>query len=160
MAKRASVCAGIVAGIAFGLAWAGGCDRHRPGGAAAQGAGGTVLAVQATTTANTASWSLTGSGSSVESVATFAMPRAGTFSNLFVRPSTTLLPGASVTIAVRVNGANSPLAVTYTSADGVTTKSDTTTQVAVAQGALVTIEFRETMNVNPQVWFNATVVFN
>jgi hypothetical protein len=69
------------------------------------------------------------------------LPRDGTLANLFLRPTDAPAPGASVTAVVRVNGIDTALAVTHTSASGTNATSNTVDAIAVSQGDLVAVKF-------------------
>ncbi len=80
----------------------------------------------------------------------YALPRAGTLRNLFVAPSMALeSAGASVTVTIRTNQADTALALTHTQADGAANLSDTATTVPVAAGDRISIRFQETAGVDP-----------
>lgn len=66
------------------------------------------------------------------------VPVAGTLTNLRARALTNIGGGATVTVTVRVNGADTALSFTYDVTDTTTLKSDTDS-VAVAAGDLVTV---------------------
>ncbi len=94
--------------------------------------------------ANDDRWAILGSGNSgSESGAQYHIPRGGTLKNLTVKPLSSLTSGSSVTITVRINGANTALAVTFTSADGINVKKDAD-EVAVNEGDLIAIRYQET----------------
>ena len=63
--------------------------------------------------------------------------------NLSSKALTTLTAGSSVTIMVRINGADTNLSVTISNADGTNVKKDTDT-LAVSEGDLITIRYLET----------------
>lgn len=78
-----------------------------------------------------------GTGTATEANAQIVMPRAGTLRNLRANADVAVGGGATVTVSVRVNGANTALLLTFDNADGTTAKTDTDS-VAVAAGDLVT----------------------
>jgi hypothetical protein len=87
------------------------------------------------------------------------LPRGGTLSNLFLRPTDAPAVGASVTAVVRVNGVDSTLAVTHTSVSGTTATSNTVDTVTVNQGDLVVVKFTETGGVVPGAVYRASFEF-
>jgi hypothetical protein len=99
-------------------------------------ASGLVAAVQAAS--RFAVGTQAGTGTATEANANIMMPRAGTLRNLRAKADAAVGGGATVTVAVRVNGVSSALSLTLANADGTAVKSDTTDSVAVAIGDLVT----------------------
>jgi hypothetical protein len=77
-----------------------------------------------------------GAGNATEANANIVMPRAGTLRNLRANVDAAVGGGATVTVSVRVNGANSALLLTFDNADGTTAKTDTDS-VAVTAGDLI-----------------------
>ena len=61
--------------------------------------------------------------------------------NLHVKASA-VQGAATITVVVRVNSADSVLQLDYGNADGTGVKANTAASVSVAQGDLVTVEFR------------------
>jgi hypothetical protein len=111
-----------------------------------------------------------GNFSLVSSTTTFAMfveegtegfvavtvPRDGELASLFVHPTASPAAGATLTVTVRVNGVDTPLAVTHTSADGTTATSNTADVVAVNQGDRVAVRFTESGGVVPGAVYRAS----
>lgn len=83
-------------------------------------------------------------------------PRGGQLANLFVHPTASPAGGAILTVTVRVNGADTVLAVTHTSADGTNTVSNTASTVTVNQGDLVAVKFAESGGVAPGAVYRAS----
>ncbi len=90
----------------------------------------------------------TGKSSEAQSVKTL-MPRDGEISNLFIYPSyididecPSCVPPSdfSVTATIRVNGADTPLAVTHVVANSLNPVGNTTDRVTVNQGDMVTLK--------------------
>ena len=84
------------------------------------------------------------------------VPRAGQLANLFVHPTASPASGAILTVTVRVNGADTLLAVTHTSVDGTNTVSNTANTVAVNQGDFVAVKFTESGGVVPGAVYRAS----
>jgi len=84
------------------------------------------------------------------------VPRAGQLANLFVHPTASPAAGAILTVTVRVNGADTLLAVTHTSVDGTNTVSNTVNTVAVNQGDFVAVKFTESGGVVPGAVYRAS----
>jgi len=84
------------------------------------------------------------------------LPRAGQLANLFVHPTASPGSGAILTVTVRVNGADTLLAVTHTSVDGTNTVSNTANTVAVNQGDFVAVKFTESGGVVPGAVYRAS----
>lgn len=78
-----------------------------------------------------------GVGTATELNANVLIPRAGILRNLKAVASAAVGGGATVTVAVRVNGVSSALSIAIANAQGTTLQSDTDS-VAVAVGDLVT----------------------
>lgn len=78
-----------------------------------------------------------GVGDATEANGNIKISRAGTLRNLRAAASAAVGGGATVTVAVRVNGASSSLLLTFVNADGTADKVDTDA-VTVAAGDLVT----------------------
>lgn len=78
-----------------------------------------------------------GVGDATEANGNIKISRAGTLSNLRAAASAAVGGGATVTVAVRVNGVSSALSLTFANADGTADKVDTDS-VTVAAGDLVT----------------------
>jgi hypothetical protein len=91
-----------------------------------------------------------------ESFVAVAVPRAGELANLFVHPTGSPAAGAVLTVTVRVNGADTPLAVTHTSGDGTTPTSNTVDTVAVSPGDLVAVKLTESGGVVPLTVYRAS----
>jgi hypothetical protein len=91
-----------------------------------------------------------------ESFVQVNVPRAGQLANLFVHPTASPAGGAILTVTVRVNGADSLLAVTHTSGDGTNTVSNTANTVAVNQGDFVAVKFTESGGVVPGAVYRAS----
>jgi hypothetical protein len=91
-----------------------------------------------------------------ESFVQVNVPRAGQLANLFVHPTVSPASGAILTVTVRVNGADTLLAVTHTSGDGTNTVSNTANTVAVNQGDLVAVKFTESGGVVPGAVYRAS----
>jgi hypothetical protein len=87
------------------------------------------------------------------------VPRGGTLANFFVRPTGTTAAGSQVTVTLRVNGADTPLLLTFTSADGARFKSDTRNTVALAAGDAVSMKYSESAGVEPGVGYTGSVEF-
>jgi hypothetical protein len=115
------------------------------------GGGGNVGAIIVTgepfLLANALAYSVGGSNGA-EARNRFAAPRDGTIQNLFVVPNQALAAGSEVVVTVRVNGADTALAVTLTPADGVIGKGNAVNFVNVSQGDLISVQFEETQGVN------------
>ena len=84
------------------------------------------------------------------------VPRAGQLANLFVHPTASPAGGAILTVTVRVNGADTLLAVTHTSVDGTNTVSNTANTVALNQGDFVAVKFTESGGVVPGAVYRAS----
>jgi hypothetical protein len=69
------------------------------------------------------------------------LPRGGTLAKLFLHPTVAPAGGAIVTAVVRVNEADTTLAVTHTSGDGTSATSNTVATVTVNQGDFVAVKF-------------------
>lgn len=78
-----------------------------------------------------------GVGTATEANANIIAPRAGTIKNLAAKADAAVGGGATVTVAVRKNGATTALSLTFANADGTTLKTDTDA-VTFAQGDLLT----------------------
>ena len=91
-----------------------------------------------------------------ESFVQVNVPRAGQLANLFVHPTASPAGGAILTVTVRVNGADTLLAVTHTSGDGTNTVSNTANTVAVNQGDLVAVKFTESGGIVPGAVYRAS----
>lgn len=78
-----------------------------------------------------------GTGNATEANANVMMPRAGTIKNLAAKSDAAVGGGATVTVAVRINGASTALLLTFANADGTNLKTDTDA-VSFAQGDLIT----------------------
>jgi hypothetical protein len=91
-----------------------------------------------------------------ESFVQVNVPRAGQLANLFVHPTVSPASGAILTVTVRVNGADTLLAVTHTSGDGTNTVSNTANTVAVNQGDIVAVKFTESGGVVPGAVYRAS----
>ena len=91
-----------------------------------------------------------------ESFVQVNVPRGGQLANLFVHPTASPAAGAILTATVRVNGLDTVLAVTHTSADGTSTVSNIAATVPVAQGDLVAVKFTESGGVAPGAVYRAS----
>jgi hypothetical protein len=91
-----------------------------------------------------------------ESFVQVNVPRAGQLANLFVHPTAPPASGAILTVTVRVNGADTLLAVTHTSVDGTNTVSNTASTVAVNQGDFVAVKFAESGGSVPGAVYRAS----
>ena len=78
-----------------------------------------------------------GVGTATEANANMMIARAGILRNLKAKADAAIGGGATVTVAVRINGVTSALSLTLANADGTAVKSDNDS-VAVAVGDLVT----------------------
>jgi hypothetical protein len=78
-----------------------------------------------------------------EAFVRIVIPRSGSLANLFVHPTDTPA-GGSMTVVVRVNGADTALAVTHPSIVGTSAVSNTADTVAVNQGDFVAVKFTHT----------------
>jgi hypothetical protein len=78
-----------------------------------------------------------GTGQATEANANIMIARAGILRNLKAKADAAVGGGATVTVAVRINGVSSALSVAIANAQGTTLQSDTDS-VAVAVGDLVT----------------------
>jgi hypothetical protein len=87
------------------------------------------------------------------------LPRAGTFSNLFVHPTDAPASGALMTVVVRVNGVDTTLAVTHSSVDGTSATGNTIDTVTVNQGDFVALKFTESGGVIPAAVYRASFEF-
>jgi hypothetical protein len=85
-----------------------------------------------------------------------AVPRAGTLANLFVHPTGSPTSGAVVAVTVRINGADTLLAVSHASSDGTNTVSNTVDTVTVNQGDFIAVKFTESGGVVPGVVYRAS----
>jgi hypothetical protein len=151
----------LVFGVVLGFIWSGGCSEDNKSQAAppAQSASGAPLfCYVGSPSANSSVWSLNGGGAGSENSTLMPAPRAGTLKNLHV-VSTAAFPSGSVTIVVRKNSADTALLVVYGTADGTNVKSNTTDSVTVAQGDLISIEFRETAGGSPAGILRAGLVY-
>jgi hypothetical protein len=74
-----------------------------------------------------------GTGNATEANANIIIAKAGVLKNLVAVSDGAVGGGATVTVAVRINGASSALSQTFANADGTTVKTDTDS-VAVAVG--------------------------
>jgi hypothetical protein len=100
-----------------------------------------MLTGEVTLVQNTDAFRMNGVASSaVEADHQVLIPEAGTLTNLRAKALVNIGGGATVTVTVRVNGADTALSFTYDVADTTTLKSDGDS-VAVAAGDLVTINF-------------------
>lgn len=97
-----------------------------------------------------------GVGTATEVNANIAMPRSGTLRNLRAVASAAIGGGATVTVAVRVNGVTSALSIPLTVADTTVAVTDTDS-VAVAAGDLVTFMVRCDNAGAPAANFHAAV---
>lgn len=84
------------------------------------------------------------------------VPRAGQLANLFVHPTQAPPAGVVLTVTVRVNGADTLLAVTHTSGNGANTVSNTASTVAVNQGDFVAVKFTESGGTVPNAVYRAS----
>ena len=84
------------------------------------------------------------------------VPRAGKLANLFVHPTGSPASGAIVAVTVRVNGADTLLTVTHSSADGTNTVSNTLDTVTVNQGDFVAVKFTESGGIVPGAVYRAS----
>jgi hypothetical protein len=91
-----------------------------------------------------------------ETFVAVAVPRAGELANLFVHPTGSPAGGAILTVTVRVNGVDTPLAVTHSSGDGTNPTSNTVDTVAVSPGDLVAVKFTESGGVVPLAVYRAS----
>ena len=151
----------LVFGVVLGFIWSGGCSEDNKSQAApVQSASGTPLfCYVGAPSANSSVWSLSGGGGAGSEISTLMpAPRAGTIKNLFVT-STAAFPSGSVTIVLRKNNADSALLVVYGTADGTNLKSNTTDSVTVAEGDLLSLEFRETAGGSPSGILRASFLF-
>jgi hypothetical protein len=87
------------------------------------------------------------------------LPRGGTLANLFLHPTVAPAVGAIVTAVVRVNGADTALAVIHTSGDGTSATSNKVNTVTVNQGDLVAVKFTESGAVVPGAVYRASFEF-
>jgi hypothetical protein len=94
-----------------------------------------------------------------ESFVKVVLPRGGTLANLFLHPTAAPAGGAIVTAVVRVNEADTTLAVTHTSGDGTSATSNTVATVAVNQGDFVAVKFTESGAVVPGAVYRASFEF-
>ncbi len=127
------------------------------------GAGAVMLAGEPFMAANAEQCAI-GSGSFTcstdEARATMVAPRDGTLKNLYVRPNVAPTGGATVVVTVRKNGSDTALTLTYdTTADGFTTKSNTSDTVAITAGDTITVKYEETSGSNAGANFRATFVY-
>jgi hypothetical protein len=91
-----------------------------------------------------------------ESFVQVNVPRGGQLANLFVHPTVSPAGGAILTVTVRVNGADTLLAVTHTSVDGTNTVSNIANTVPVNQGDFVAVKFTESGGVVPGAVYRAS----
>ena len=100
-----------------------------------------LLTGEVTLVQNTDAFRMNGVASSAtEADHQVLIPVAGTITNLRARALSGIGGGATVTVTVRVNGADTALSFTYAAAQGTTLVADTDS-VVVAAGDLVTINF-------------------
>ena len=100
-----------------------------------------LLTGEVTLVQNTDAFRMNGVASSAtEADHQVLIPVDGTLTNLRARALSGIGGGATVTITVRVNGADTGLTFTYAAAQGTTVVEDTDS-VSVSQGDLVTINF-------------------
>ena len=151
----------LVCGVVFGMAWTAGCDRDNDAGAKTPQAptpAAVLLGLVGTPGAGSSVWSIHGGGSGSEEGGSFPMPRAGTLRNLHVKASA-VQGAATITVVVRVNSADSVLQLDYGNADGTGVKANTAASVSVAQGDLVTVEFRNSTGTGGSGIMKASVLF-
>ena len=84
------------------------------------------------------------------------VPRNGDLANLYVHPTASPAGGAVLTVTVRVNGLDTALVVTHTSADGTNTVSNIANTVPVNAGDLVAVKFTESGGVTPGAVYRAS----
>ena len=120
--------------------------------------GGAVLDARASfaLAASTTRYALNVEEDPNESFVQVNVPRAGELANLFVHPTASPAGGAILTVTVRVNGADTVLAVTHTSADGTNTVSNIVNTVPVNQGDFVAVKFTESGGVVPGPVYRAS----
>jgi predicted metal-dependent enzyme (double-stranded beta helix superfamily) len=83
--------------------------------------------------------------------------RQGKLKNLFIYPAGfTPTSGCSVTATIRVNGSDSPLNVIHSSNNGNSVTSNTSTEVSVSPGDLISVKILETNGVAPQGVYRIT----
>jgi hypothetical protein len=142
----------VTMGIVCGLIWGGACRNSDHDAHAVQGTTAGSILVGSEPFMGAASDVFVMMGNPLpEDRATMIAPRAGTITNLFVKPNQTAAAGSSVTVALRVNGVDTALTATATSANGTTAVGNTTTSIAVAQGDRIVFRFLETLGVSTGV---------
>lgn len=113
-------------------------DQSSVAGAVSQTIGsGLIAAVQ-----NTNEFGINaqnGTGSATEANTNIMMARAGTIRNLSAKASAAVGGGATVTVAVRKNGASSVQTLTLANADGTGLKTTAGAAITVVAGDLITI---------------------
>lgn len=99
-----------------------------------------------------------GVGTATEANANIMIAKAGTLTGLKAVASAAVGGGATVTVAVRINGVDTALLLTFANADGTTVKTDTDS-VAVAAGDLVTFRVTTDNAGAPAANFQACVQY-
>ena len=91
----------------------------------------------------------------VAAVCQAVVPHNGTLANLLVAPSQAPTAGAITKVSVNVNGVDTVLNITHTTADGASLKSNTVDSVSVSQGDQITVTFTETGGVQSPVYMTS-----
>ena len=107
---------------------------------------------------NTLYYSIAGKQSTDENRGAIVATRSGTISKLYVLPNKITVAGSSVTVTLRLNGADTVL--TATSIEGsAAVFSDLTHSVNISQGDKITFKFQETKGVTSTANYTASVEF-
>jgi hypothetical protein len=107
---------------------------------------------------NTLYYSIAGKQSTDENRGAIIATRSGTISKLYVLPNKITVAGSSVTVTLRLNGADTVL--TATSIEGsAAVFSDLTHSVNISQGDKITFKFQETKGVTSTANYTASVEF-
>lgn len=86
----------------------------------------------------------------------FLVPRDGILKNLIATPvNRAVATGSTVTVTILINGKPTPLAVSFTDADGFNVKSNKTSSISVKEGDFVAIQYKSKGTVAPSTQFQA-----
>ena len=94
----------------------------------------------------------------LESATQILIPRDGTLEGFAVKPGVVLAAGCSVTVSVRINGADVGAPLTFTSADALSMKTDSVSSISVSAGDMLTFRATETAGVFPAASVHASVL--
>jgi hypothetical protein len=107
---------------------------------------------------NTLYYSIAGKQSTDENRGAIVAPRSGTISKLYVLPNKVTVAGSSVTVTLRVNGADT--ALTATSVEGsAAVFSDLIHSKAISAGDIITFKIQETKGVTTSANYTASAEF-